>query len=277
MNADTFMKAMPGLSRQLATAYLPSFDAAMREFGITTPARAHHWLSQVGHESNSLQWLQELASGSAYEGRKDLGNTVKGDGVRFKGRGPIQVTGRYNYTAAGKALGLDLTGNPGQAAKPPVAFRISAWWWRNAGLNTIADNNPNFAGVTPVTRKVNGGTRGLADRQRRFRIVQALGAAVLPGPGGTSAPPPAAAIPPGNAPALRVPWFGRGRNDRCPDVQVWQERMLARGWNLGPAGADGVFGPQSERVARQFQQEKGLTQDGKVGPETWRAAWELPA
>lgn len=272
MNVDTFMKAMPGISRAMAASYLPSFEAAMREFQITTPARCHHWLSQTGHESNSLKWLEELASGRAYEGRRDLGNTQKGDGVRFKGRGPIQVTGRYNYTQAGKALNLDLTSNPGQAGRPPAAFRISAWWWRNAGLNGTADNNPGFSGVIPVTRRVNGGTRGLADRQRRFRAVTALGSAVLPGPpgGSTVLPPPAPA--PGT-PVLHVPWFGRDRNDRHPDVKVWQQRMAQRGWVIA---ADGVFGPQSELVARAFQREKGLAADGVVGPATWAAAWATP-
>jgi predicted chitinase len=177
MEVGTLMSAMPGLDRTKATAYLPPMEVAMREFNITNLARSRMWLAQVGHESMSLRYFEEIASGAAYEGRKDLGNTQKGDGVRFKGRGPIQITGRYNYTKAAQALKLDLVNNPPLAAQPQHAFRVSAWWWANNGLNGISDTND----VVAATRRINGGLNGLQDRQSRYARVQTLGNAVLPG------------------------------------------------------------------------------------------------
>ena len=92
-----------------------------------------------------------------------------------------------------------------------------------------------------------------------------------PGPNGTGAP-----VRPASVPALHVDYFDRQHNARHADVKVWQERMKQRGWDLGPGGVDGVYGPTSEKVCRSFQSEKGLGArgpDGKVGPETWAAAW----
>ena len=109
--------------------------------------------------------MEEIASGAAYEGRKDLGNTQKGDGVRFKGRGPIQLTGRANYAAAGKALGLDLVKNPEKVKTPDVGFRTSVWFWTTRKLNAIADQK-TLASFRMITKKINGGTNGQADREK---------------------------------------------------------------------------------------------------------------
>lgn len=264
MNIDTLLKAMPGLDRNRAQAYLPHMETAMREFGITNRPRARMWLAQVGHESASLRYMEEIASGAAYEGRKDLGNTQPGDGRRFKGRGPIQITGRFNYTAAGKALNLPLVSQPQIAAQPQYAFRVSAWWWKNHGLNEISDRND----VNAATRRINGGTRGAADRQARWVRAGTLGDAILPGK--VSATPPK---PPGPVPKLHVDYFGRGHNDRHSDVRVWQAKMSSRGWRIA---VDGIFGPASESVAKSFQREKKLAVDGKVGPKTWNATWNAP-
>lgn len=185
MNVDTLLAAMPGLARSTATSYLPFMEAAQREFGVTNQLRCYMWLAQVGHESASLKYMEEIASGAAYEGRLDLGNTQPGDGVRFKGRGPIQLTGRANYTAAGNALNLPLVSNPPMAAQPQYAFRVSAWWWWSHGLNAISDTGD----VVAATRRINGGTNGLADRQSRYTKCRGLGAAVLPGEV-TPSPPP---------------------------------------------------------------------------------------
>jgi predicted chitinase len=175
MNVDTLLAAMPGLTRSLATSYLPSMEAAQREFQITSEARSRMWLAQVGHESVSLRYFEEIASGAAYEGRKDLGNTQPGDGVRYKGRGPIQLTGRANYTTAGNALKLPLVDNPPMAADPRYAFRVSAWWWFTHGLNQISDTGD----VTAATRRINGGLNGLSDRQSRYARCKGLGAKVV--------------------------------------------------------------------------------------------------
>ncbi|WP_434381037.1 LysM peptidoglycan-binding domain-containing protein [Melittangium boletus] len=156
---------MPTLSQAKADQYLPHINRAMSEAGINTPKRQAAFLAQLGHESGGLRYMEEIASGAAYEGRRDLGNTQPGDGTRFKGRGPIQLTGRANYRAAGKALGLDLENNPRQAASPEVGFRTAAWFWNSRNLNSLADKG-DFRGIT---KRVNGGYNGLADREAYYR------------------------------------------------------------------------------------------------------------
>jgi putative chitinase len=151
----------------------PHLDTAMAEADIVTPLRAATFLAQLAHESGELRWMEELASGAAYEGRKDLGNIHKGDGVKFKGRGPIQLTGRKNYTDAAAALGLDLVGHPDLVATPEVGFRTAAWFWRTRGLNALADAKKFDA----ITRRINGGYNGKRERDAYYSVaVKVLGA-----------------------------------------------------------------------------------------------------
>jgi putative chitinase len=164
---------MPNLSDADAARYLPHLNAAMAEGGITTPRRQAAFLAQLAHESGQLRYFEEIASGAAYEGRRDLGNTQPGDGVRFKGRGPIQLTGRANYTAASRALGVDLVSNPELAATPQMGFRIAQWFWNSRNLNSYADAG-NF---DAITYRVNGGYNGKAARDAYYaRALQVLGA-----------------------------------------------------------------------------------------------------
>ncbi len=152
---------MPNLSAAKARLYLPFLNKAMGEMGITTEKRKEQFIAQLAHESGGLRYMEEIASGAAYEGRRDLGNVRPGDGKRYKGRGPIQLTGRANYRSVGRALGLNLEANPKLAAKPAVAFRIAAYFWKSHGLNALADRG-DFLGIT---RRINGGTNGLASRR----------------------------------------------------------------------------------------------------------------
>ena len=163
-------RIMPNLSSADAQRYLPHLNAAMAEANINTPARQAAFLAQLAHESGQLRYMEEIASGSAYEGRRDLGNTQPGDGVRYKGRGPIQLTGRANYRAAGQALGIDLEGNPQRAKDPDVAFRIAAWYWSSRNLNQYADAG-NFSAIT---YRINGGYNGAADRNAYWRVAQGV-------------------------------------------------------------------------------------------------------
>ena len=126
-------------ARSKAGIFLPALNAAMAEFGITTPARQASFLAQLAHESGQLVYVRELASGAAYEGRKDLGNVQLGDGVRFRGRGLLQVTGRANYAACGKALGLDLLTKPALLEQTVNACRAAGWFWQSRGLKALAD------------------------------------------------------------------------------------------------------------------------------------------
>lgn len=187
MDAQTLSTTMGGaLSLARYEELLPAFNAAMVAAGVTTPLRAAHWCSQLGHESGGLRWMEEIASGAAYEGRSDLGNTVAGDGVRFKGRGPIQVTGRYNYTAVSKwahgkgfvPTATYFVDNPAQLASDKYGFIGPVWYWTVArpGLNALCDADD----VVSVTKAINGGFNGLADRKARLATCKALGAALLP-------------------------------------------------------------------------------------------------
>jgi putative chitinase len=155
-------------ARSKAGIFLPALNAAMAEFSINTPARQVSFLSQVGHESGQLRYVRELASGQAYEGRVDLGNTQRGDGVRFRGRGLLQVTGRANYAACGKALGLDLLAQPELIELTVNACRSAGWFWQTHGLNALADAGDQVK----VTRRINGGTNGLAERMALFAVAQ---------------------------------------------------------------------------------------------------------
>ena len=155
-------------ARPRAATFLAPLNAAMVEFGITTPARQASFLAQVGHESGSLVYMRELASGQVYEGRVDLGNTQRGDGVRFRGRGLLQVTGRTNYAACGKALGLDLLAKPELLEQTVNACRSAGWFWQSRGLNALADAGDQVK----VTKRINGGANGLTERLALFAVAQ---------------------------------------------------------------------------------------------------------
>ena len=156
--------ACTGARIDRATTFLPYIEAAMQAFEINTPARQAAFLAQVGHESGGLHWLVELwgptPAQTRYEGRVDLGNTHPGDGYKFRGRGLIQTTGRANYRAVGVALALDLESQPELLALPENAAMSAAYFWKNHGLNELADTGQFDA----ITRRINGGTNGAAER-----------------------------------------------------------------------------------------------------------------
>lgn len=174
---------MPRLDAPRAQAFLDPLNAALTEGDIATPARAAAFLAQLAHESAQLRHFEELADGSAYEPTstdpgarrraRRLGNTQPGDGARYKGRGPIQLTGRANYGAAGAALGVDLVRSPALAASPAVGFRVAAWFWKSRGLNAMADAGD----FERITVRINGGLNGYPDRVRYWeRAKKVLGA-----------------------------------------------------------------------------------------------------
>ncbi len=125
----------------------------IEEGGIDTPGRVAEFLAQACLETDYFRVLEEYASGAAYEGRKDLGNVVAGDGKRFKGRGIFQCTGRDNYSRYGKRLGVDLIKEPALAARPDISVRVAVLYWNDKGLNAYADRGDTRA----ISRAINRG------------------------------------------------------------------------------------------------------------------------
>lgn len=208
--------------------------------GIDRPLRAAHFLAQLAHESDGFTTTEEYASGAAYEGRLDIGNDRPGDGVRFKGRGLIQLTGRANYRRFGRLVGLDLEAEPERAAEPLLSLRLACLYWRAHRLNGPADRDD----LEAVTRAVNGGLRGLEDRARYLaRAKAALGAGL---------------------PAASHPTIGPGA--RGGVVRELQAALAMRGAAIA---VDGIYGPRTALAVRAWQAQNGLDADGVAGPRTW--------
>lgn len=159
------LHAIMPLAGARADVFAPILADVMLFRQINTPTRAAAFLAQVGHESGQLRYLREIwgptPAQTRYEGRADLGNTQPGDGKRFMGRGLIQITGRANYATCGAALGVDLLAQPELLEKPQYAAGSAAWFWLQHNLNRFADRG-DFVGLT---RAINGGTNGIADRR----------------------------------------------------------------------------------------------------------------
>ena len=155
----------------IAAAMIAHID----RFGLRdTPARLANWIGQTSHETGSYRFLREIWGPTdaqrRYEGRRDLGNTQPGDGRRFMGRGLIQVTGRANYTEMAMRSGLPLVEQPELLEQPDAAVLVSAIWWTRAKLNALVDAGRE----DDVTRRINGGTNGLADRRARVARAKAM-------------------------------------------------------------------------------------------------------
>ena len=161
------LQILPNAGRQ-AGVFVPVLNAAMGKYGIVTKLRIAAFIAQVGHESGQLRYVREIwgptAQQTGYESRVDLGNTVPGDGFKYRGRGLIQITGRANNAACGEALGLDLINKPELLEQPQYAAMSAAWFWSTRGLNTLADQGE----FVKITRRINGGLNGLADRQALY-------------------------------------------------------------------------------------------------------------
>ena len=147
-------------ARARVSMFLPYLNKYMARYGINNRMRMCHFLAQIAHESGELRYTKEIASGAQYEGRKDLGNTQPGDGIRYKGRGLIQITGRANYKQISDATGIDFYNHPDWLELPQWATMSACWWWNSRGLNAMADKDE----LTNITKQINGGKNGLQDR-----------------------------------------------------------------------------------------------------------------
>ncbi len=177
---ETLSRVMPRLRPEKRALYLPYLQQALEAFAIDTPLRQAAFLAQLAHESGELRYMEECWGPTATQRRYEppgslaarLGNTEPGDGFRYRGRGPIQITGRANYARYGALLGLDLVGRPEGAAAPETAFRIAGLYWQRNGLNELADRQR----FKTITRRINGGLNGLEERLRYYhRAKEALG------------------------------------------------------------------------------------------------------
>jgi putative chitinase len=158
---DVLRKVEPRGKEWILLGLADNMPDLIHRFEINTDLRQQHFIAQCAHESDHFQVTREYASGKAYEGRKDLGNTHKGDGERFRGRGLIQLTGRYNYTTCSKVLGdPDILAKPETVERFPLAATVSGWFWKANNLNAVADRDDPKA----VCKIVNGGYNGLDSR-----------------------------------------------------------------------------------------------------------------
>jgi len=266
------------------------FDALVEvlpKYGITTPRRIAHFISQCAHESNNFRSLQENLNYSKESlekvfpryfgaGKRDaaqyarnpekianyvymdefrsaagrMGNVQSGDGWKFRGRGLKQLTGRNNYTAFGKSVAMTAEQAADYVATKKGAIESACWFWDTNKLNTIADTDD----VVLMTKRINGGNIGLADRQQRYTHAIALLSGGTPVPVAAPAPQTSTSGVDMNA-VIRV----GSKNDTVKAVQS----------KLGIT-ADGSFGPGTERAVKAWQTANGLTADGIIGPATLR-------
>lgn len=146
--------------KSLSEQFIGPINDVLEKYQINTKLRVCHFLAQILHESGNLFYTEEIASGKAYENRADLGNTEPGDGIRFKGRGLIQITGRANYNKLSETFGIDFVQNPELLETPEWSVKSAGWFWNWKKLNLLADKDD----ITAITKRVNGGLNGIDNR-----------------------------------------------------------------------------------------------------------------
>lgn len=159
LTVDILVKC--GVAKSAAPKFIDVINELLPFYGITTHLRIAHFIAQVVHESGGLKYLREIASGAAYEGRLDLGNTEPGDGILYAGRGAFQTTGRSNYTAFAKKFKIDCVNHPELLEEPRWALASALYYWQTRNLSYWADKD----NVDKISRLINGGTNGLVHRK----------------------------------------------------------------------------------------------------------------
>jgi predicted chitinase len=178
LSESQLRQIMPRLPPPQLQRYLPHLNRAMQRHGVDTMLRTAAFVAQLAHESAQLRFMEEIWGPIPAQLRYEppsrlaarLGNTEPGDGRRYKGRGPIQITGRFNYRHYGELLDIDLVAAPERAAEPDVAFETAGLFWQSNGLNELADAQDFVA----LTRRINGGVNGLDDREEYYARAKAL-------------------------------------------------------------------------------------------------------
>jgi putative chitinase len=226
----------------------------MPKYEVNNYLRVCHFIAQAAHEAASFRTLKEYASGAAYEGRKDLGNVKAGDGVRYKGRGIFQLTGRANYKTIGAKLGFDLENNPELAESPEVSVLTALEYWKSRNLNGLADRDQ----VELITRRINGGLNGFEDRKKYLERAKKF----VPKDFSFVPPPPAPADP---VNPIVPPIVVAKRGDKSPYIADLQNMLIKKGAKIT---ADGDFGPRTEQAVRDFQKASGLPVTGTIDTDT---------
>ena len=175
---DHVRQIMPHLPQAKRAAFLPFLQQAMAEFEINNPLREAAFLAQIAHESGEFRFMEEIWGPTGAQRRYEppgpkaaaLGNTQPGDGKRYKGRGPIQITGRANYRAFGRKIGIDIERHPEAAAIPSIGLHLALEYWASRNLNELADADD----CEGITRRINGGDNGIADRKVRLAKAKEL-------------------------------------------------------------------------------------------------------
>ena len=237
----------------IAQSGVDELNKCLLKFNITTLNNIQHFISQCSHESACGRYTEEIADGKAYDPpanvAKTLGNTQVGDGPKYKGAGYIQLTGRANYAAFSKYMNDELILSQGVkyvAANYP--WTSAGFWWFNNGMSKLCNGTPAPT-VTQVTKKVNGGTNGLAEREKYFNLCCSIFTV-------TSA----------NTNTVKQTLK---KGSTGADVKYLQQRLnILIGSGLA---VDGIFGPKTEAAVRNFQAFKRIKIDGIVGIETWPA------
>ena len=181
MTPEQLKYIIPLIKAANLTIYVPLLNKYMDKYRINTKARIAPFISNLAHESASFNYTREIASGSAYEGRADLGNTRPGYGVKFKGRGLIQLTGYNIYHDCSDALYGDnrLLLTPSLLEQPDPATESACWFWTEVKeLNVIADKPDDWTKLSKngntyekfhwICRLINGGDNGLAERKEFY-------------------------------------------------------------------------------------------------------------
>lgn len=249
---ETLKQIAPTAKDKIITDLEKYFDKWLSKSSINTYMRVCHFIAQCAHESDHFKTLEEYASGSAYEGRRDLGNTQPGDGKRFKGRGIIQLTGRDNYAEASKDLGIDLVNNPELAEDPEISVRTAIWFWEKKRINRFADKDDIF-GVSKTINGINKKT-GLPNgyEDRKDKLARAKKA--LKDFGVTTPPAPE---------VLNIVVAKRG--DKSDYVKDLQQMLIKKGSKIV---ADGDFGPKTEEAVKAFQSLVKLSSTGQIDTNT---------
>lgn len=244
------LRAMSSTAAPRIVAGIVDNQPAIAAGGIDTPLRLCHFMAQLAHESAHFSVTREFASGAAYEGRKDLGNTQPGDGKRYRGRGLIQTTGRKNYRDTTDEIRKmmpnvpDFEQDPAALEEFPWALLSAISYWRRKNINPVADRDD----IEAVTRKVNGGTNGLPERKKYLAKAKSIWMN-----GGD--------VQPEEIPILRI-------GDSGDAVRRVQNQLIAAGFSVS---ADGAFGEHTKSAVIAFQTRAGINPDGIVNAATWAA------